>query len=61
MATVNGSSPRMHVFGKWTNVEITVYVMYSSPDQLDSYIRTSLDPYMVEAIIIKSADLEDIL
>jgi hypothetical protein len=36
MATVNGSSPRMHVFGKWTNVEITVYVMYSSPDQLDS-------------------------
>lgn len=36
IATVNGSSPRMYVFGKWTNVEITVYVMYSSPDQLDS-------------------------
>lgn len=35
-ATVNGSSPRMYVFGKWTNVETTVYVMYSSPDQLDS-------------------------
>jgi hypothetical protein len=35
-ATVNGSSPRIYVFGKWTNVEITVYVMYSSPDQLDS-------------------------
>jgi hypothetical protein len=35
-ATVNGSSPRMYVFGKWTNVEITVYVKYSSPDDLDS-------------------------
>jgi hypothetical protein len=35
-ATVNGSSPRMYVFGKWMNVEITVYIMYSSPNQLDS-------------------------
>ena len=36
MATVNGSSPRMFVFGKWTNVEITVYVKYSSPEDLKS-------------------------
>jgi hypothetical protein len=36
IATVNGSSPRMYVFGKWTNVEVTVYVMYSSPEDLKS-------------------------
>jgi hypothetical protein len=36
IATVNGSSPRMYVFGKWTNMEITVYVMYSSPEDLKS-------------------------
>ena len=35
-ATVNGSSPRMFVFGKWTNVEITVYFKYSSPEDLQS-------------------------
>jgi len=35
-ATVNGSSPRMNVFGKWTNVEITIYVKYSSPEDLKS-------------------------
>jgi hypothetical protein len=35
-ATVNGSSPRMHVFGNWKNVEITVYIMYSSPEDLKS-------------------------
>src|SRR5215216_285627 len=35
-ATVNGSNPRMFVFGKWTNVEITVYFKYSSPEDLQS-------------------------
>ena len=35
-AIVTGSSPRIHIFGKWTNVEITVYIMYSFPDQLKS-------------------------
>ena len=36
IAIVTGKSPRMHIFGKWTNVEITLYVMYSFPDQLKS-------------------------
>jgi hypothetical protein len=35
-ATAYGSSPRMYVFGEWKNVEITVYVKYSSPEDLKS-------------------------
>jgi hypothetical protein len=35
-ATVYGSSPRIYVFGEWKNVEITVYVKYSSPEDLKS-------------------------